>query len=112
MLTIEHTQIKPGMVLITVTGKLMLGTHSEQVEQLVSELLAQGYRDIVFDLSGLTHIDSTGIGRFIASFNRTMATEGASMRMACATGVVRSAFRITKLDTVFPFFDTVEQAQA
>lgn len=89
----------------------MLGADSGQVEALVNELLLQGCRDIVFDLSGLTHIDSTGIGRFIASYNRTMQTEGASMRMAAATGVVRSAFRVTKLDSVFPFYDTVEQAQ-
>lgn len=112
MLTVEHTTIRPGMELITVTGKMLLGVDSLTVENLVSQLLAGGVRDFIFNLEGLTHIDSTGIGRFIASYNRVMAVDGASLRMAAATGTVRAAFRVTKLDTVFPFFDTVSQAEA
>lgn len=99
------------MSLIAVKGKLMLGADSLQLERLVEDLLSQGYRDLVFDLSGLTHIDSTGIGRFIASYNRTLKVPGTTMRMAAATGVVRSAFRVTQLDRVFPFYETVEQAE-
>jgi hypothetical protein len=33
------------------------------------------------------------------------------MRLAGATGAVRDAFRVTRLDTVFPFFDSVEAAR-
>jgi len=112
MLTVEHTTIRPGMALITVSGKMLLGVDSLAVESLVSQLLAEGVRDFVFNLEGLTHIDSTGIGRFIASYNRVMAVEGASLRMAAATGTVRAAFRVTKLDTVFPFFESVAAAEA
>src|SRR5689334_3730809 len=108
MLTVEHKYLKPGMALITISGKMMLGAEGLQVDELVTFLLGQGYHNILFDLSGLTHIDSTGIGRFIASYNRTLQQKGASMRMAGATGAVRSAFRVTKLDTVFPFYETVE----
>jgi len=111
MLTLLHELVNPGMALITVQGKMMLGADSQQVERLVSTLLAEGVRDFVFDLQGLTHIDSTGIGRFIASYNRIMTVPGTSMRMAAAAGAVRSAFRVTKLDTVFPFYETVAQAE-
>lgn len=99
------------MALIRLKGRMMLGWDSQRLETLVAELLAAGYRDLIFDLEGLTHIDSTGIGRFIASYNQVAAVPGASMRLAAATGPVRSAFRVTKLDTVFPFFDTVQKAE-
>lgn len=112
MLSIEHNLVRPEMARIAIKGKLMLGFDSHQVEKLVSKLLSEGVRDFVFDLEGLTHIDSTGIGRFIASYNRVMECPGATLRMAAATGAVRSAFRVTKLDTVFPFFPTVAEAQA
>jgi anti-anti-sigma factor len=112
MLSVEHNEVRPGTVLITMKGRMMLGEDSGRVDTLVNTLLDSGYRQIVFDLEGLTHIDSTGIGRFIASYNRVMQVEGASLAMAKATGAVRSAFRVTKLDTVFPFFDTVEAAMA
>lgn len=112
MLAVTHKEVRPGVALVTVTGKMMLGEDSAQVDALVARLLELGYGSIVFDLAGLTHIDSTGIGRFIASYNRVMQVDGASLHMAAATGIVRSAFRVTKLDTVFPFFDTVDQALA
>lgn len=112
MLSVDHNEIRPGTVLVTVSGRLMLGEESGRVDSLVSTLLDSGYKHIVFDLAGLTHIDSTGIGRFIASYNKVMALDGTSLSMVAATGTVRSAFRVTKLDTVFPFFDTVDAAVA
>jgi anti-sigma B factor antagonist len=111
MFQIEHERVGPGMVLIHVRGRLMLGVESHQVEQLVGRLLSEGERDFVFDLEGLTHIDSTGIGRFIASYNLILQVEGATLRMAAAAGAVRAAFRVTKLDTVFPFFPDVDSAR-
>ncbi|MBI3682346.1 MAG: STAS domain-containing protein [Acidobacteria bacterium] len=112
MLSIEHQQVRPNMVRITLKGRMMIGQDLQQVDTLVGGLIEVGFRDFVFDLAGLTHIDSTGIGRFIASYNRITAMPGASFGMAAAAGAVRSAFRVTRLDTVFPFFETVEQAQA
>lgn len=111
MLTVQHERIRADMARISVTGRMMLGADSLQVEQLVTALLAAGVRDFVFDLEGLTHIDSTGIGRFIASYNHLTREPGATMRMAAAGKVVRAAFRVTKLDTIFPFFETVAQAE-
>lgn len=90
---------------------MMLGAANLSVDMLVSTLLEQGVRHFVFDMRGVTHIDSTGIGRFIASYNKIMV-EGGSLRMAAAAGAVRAAFRVTHLDTVFPFFETLEQAEA
>lgn len=109
LLQIEHKEIKPGVILITLTGRVMLGQESQQIETLVSQFVAQGHRSFIFDMSGVTHIDSTGIGRFISSFNSLRAVGGV-LRMAGATGQVRDGFRVTRLDTVFQFFPDVEAA--
>ena len=108
-LKIEHRDLKPGVVVIALAGRVMLGVESAQIETLVQELLKQGRRHFVFDLSGVTHIDSTGIGRFISSLNMTMR-EGGSLRMAAASGQVRDSFRVTRLDTIFMFYPDVESA--
>ncbi|MBL8213214.1 MAG: STAS domain-containing protein [Bryobacterales bacterium] len=105
LLVIEHTKADGGAAHITLRGKLMLGSDSEQLDDLVARLLGEGVSDFVFDLAGLTHIDSTGIGRFISAFNKIMLVDGGRMRMAGAQGTVRSAFRVTKLDTIFEFVD-------
>ena len=108
-LTIEHKQMDPGASLITLRGKLLLGPECKQLEALVPELLASGNKTLVFDLSEVTHIDSTGIGRFIDTYGRVKKA-GGEMRLAGASGVVRESFRITRLDTVFPLYPTVEAA--
>lgn len=111
VLEIDHKELEPGVDLVTIAGRVMLGTESQKIEALVRELLARGRRKIVFDLAGVTHIDSTGIGRFIASLNAVMAARGA-MCIVGAQGQVREGFRVTRLDTIFKFCETVDAARS
>ncbi len=106
---ISQKEIAPGTVLLTVAGKVMLGLDSEQIIDVVNGLLVEGKRKFVFDLAGVTRIDSTGIGRFIASYNR-IAAAGGSMRMAAAARHLYQAFHISRLDTIFRFYPSVEEA--
>jgi anti-anti-sigma factor len=55
-------------------------------------------------------MDSTGVGRFIYSFNR-ITSAGGTMRVAGATGHIFDIFHVSLLDTVIPFFPTLEAAQ-
>ena len=109
MALVEHQDIEGESTIITIRGKLMLGESAAQLEALVASLLKNGRKNLVFDLGGVTHIDSTGIGRFIDTYGR-LNRIGGQIRLACSTGPVRDAFRVTRLDTVFPFYPTVEAA--
>lgn len=106
---ISQRETGPGVMVVAVSGRVMTGPSSEPIVTTVEDLLRRGYRKIVFDLAGITTIDSTGIGRFIFSYNR-IAAAGGEMRMAGAQGHVFEAFHVSLLDTVFQFFDTVEAA--
>jgi len=108
-LAIEQKDMDGATSVITLTGKLMLGEEAAQMEGLVPSLLKSGRKNLVFDLSGVTHIDSTGIGRFIDAYSRLLPA-GGQMRLAGASGAVRDSFRVTRLDTVFKFYPTVEAA--
>lgn len=108
-LAIEQKEVKPGVAVVSLAGRVMLGNESAQIETLVANALQAGCKHLVFDLAGVTHIDSTGIGRFISSLNKARVA-GGSLRMAAASGQVRDAFHVTRLDTVFKFYDTVEAA--
>jgi anti-anti-sigma factor len=110
-LNIEHREAAPGTVVVTLAGRLMLGPEGQEVERIVNDLLGQQYRRFVFDMSGITHIDSTGIGRCISSLNRVSQSAG-KLHMAGAAGQVRESFRVTRLDRVFRFFDDVPTALA
>jgi anti-sigma B factor antagonist len=106
---ISHRETAPDTVVVTIAGTVMMGSESEQITTLVSDSLNRGIRVLVFDLAGVTKIDSTGIGRFIASYNQ-VAAAGGEMRMAGAAGFVFRAFHVCRLDTVLRFCATVEEA--
>jgi anti-anti-sigma factor len=108
-LEIAHKEVSPGVVVVTLTGKLMLGSDGQDIPAIVEDCLKQGTKIFVFDLSAVTVIDSTGIGRFIASYNK-IAAAGGEMRMAGATGHLFQSFHVSLLDQVFPFYPTVDEA--
>jgi anti-anti-sigma factor len=111
VLQIEQQEIGNATALVKLSGRLMLGPEGAQLEVVIRELLAKGVRRFIFDMSALSHIDSTGIGRCIASLS--MITQaGGKLTLAGATGQVRDGFRITQLDRVFRFFDDVPAATA
>lgn len=109
LMEISHTEIAPATAVVTLTGKLMMGPESAQIVNLVDDLMRRGKRIVVFDLAGVTAIDSTGVGRFIYTYNK-LAGAGGDMRMAGATGHVFQTFKVSLLDQVFRFFPTVEEA--
>ena len=106
---IEEKEITPGLVVITITGRVTLNEPTVEIEKAVSRLSGENKRNLIFDLSGVTHIDSTGIGRFISSLN-SLRQAGGRLRMAGATGQVRDSFRVTRLDTIFAFDEDLEAA--
>ncbi len=109
MLRIEQSEPVPGLVVIRLVGRVMLGNESAAIPDIVAQLLKQGKKTFICDLSGVTHIDSTGIGRFIASLNHVFREKG-RLLMAGAEGQVREGFKVTRLDTVFEFHPTLEDA--
>ena len=106
---VSHHDLTHGVVAVTLSGRITMGPISRQIETITDELLQQGKRTIIFDLAGVTGLDSTGIGSFISCYSKINAA-GGEMRMAGATGHLLDVFRITKLDAVFSFYATLGDA--
>jgi anti-sigma B factor antagonist len=106
---ISHSEVEPATVVVKLAGKLTIGPEGDQMVSLVDSLIGQGKRLFIFDLAAVGAIDSTGIGRFISSFNKIMAA-GGEMRMAGARGHVFQSFRVSLLDKVFRFYPNVDAA--
>jgi anti-anti-sigma factor len=110
-LHIAHRQTPGGAAVVSASGRLLLGPEGAELEALVKRLIEQGTRRFIFDFSELTHIDSTGIGRCIASLNLVMGAAG-DLAIAGAKGQVREGFRVTQLDRVFRFYGDILSAEA
>ncbi len=99
-MTIHHEELDGASAVIQLTGRLLLGPGCVELEQLILGLLDRGFQKITFDLSGVTHIDSTGMGRFIDTYSKLKKT-GGSVRILGAAGPVREIFKVTRLDSIF-----------
>jgi anti-anti-sigma factor len=108
-LQLHKNQLSPDLCQIEFTGKLMMGNESRQVEWNVSELLAAGVKKIIFDLTMVDGIDSTGVG-IIVMCQAKLQKVGGSLRVAGAQGIVLDTLRMTRVDKLVPFFATAKEA--
>ena len=111
ILSIRQENPDASTSIIHMDGRLLLGPSCVELEEMVQNFLVSGSRRLIFDVSGVTHMDSTGMGRFIDAHQKLIAA-GKTMRIAGATGGVREMFRVTKLDTVFDLYPTLEASLA
>jgi anti-sigma B factor antagonist len=108
-LEIETKHIEPDITLLTLVGKISMGRESQRIETLVQDLLRQNQRKLIFDISGVDHMDSTGIGAMAYCFG-TLNRSGGELRVAGASGKVLHLLQITRLDSVLPMCASVEVA--
>ena len=66
---------------------------------------------VIFDLSALTHLDSSGVGTLV-EFKRNVDAYGGEIILAGLQPVVRGVFELTKLDRFFAIVADTKQAKS
>lgn len=107
-LQIEEVQVN-GVSVVDFVGRITLGNESNQFAVKIKELLGSGASQIVLNLEGVSHIDSTGIGVLIAAYTSAL-NQGATVKLANLTKRFHELLHITKLVTIFDTYDTVDDA--
>ena len=109
LLNVDTRRIEPDITVVVLSGKITLGRESQQIEELVKELVSEGQRKFILDISGVNYIDSTGMG--IITFCCSHLTQAAGkFAVAGATGLPAKLFHMTKLDTIIRLYPSVETA--
>ena len=111
MLTVEKKLVDSDVALISLGGRLSLGRDCQRVEWQVDDLLREGTRRVIFDLSGLSFIDSAGVGMVMMCFGK-LKKSGGSLAVAGAQGYVENTLKMTHVNDVLPLFPSVEAAAA
>jgi anti-anti-sigma factor len=106
---VETKQVSPGTVVVSVSGRLVLGREVERLESVVKNLVEETQGLVVFDLTGLDYADSAGIGTFVACLT-LIKKAGGEMRMAGVNARVRKLFQLTGIDNLMALFPTVAEA--
>lgn len=111
ILTVERSQIPPDISVLELKGRIILGNNSRDVELKLGELLHDHARKIIFDVKGVTMLDSTGIGILVVCQGK-INKEGGSLRIAGANGSVEDTMKVTNVDKILTLFPSVEEAAA
>ena len=104
------TSVVDGRTVVQVVGEIDVDTAPQLRERLDAEIDAGRY-DLVVDLSGVSVMDSTGLGVLVGRLKQIRLNDG-SMRLVCSHDRVLKVFVITGLDKVFAIYPTVGEAVA
>jgi anti-sigma B factor antagonist len=94
---------------IALEGNLMGGPDASSLNSQIHELLGQGKKTVVLDLSKVQFINSSGLGLLIGTVN-AVRTAGGSLKVAGASEKIRTIIKITKLEGLFELYGSVDEA--
>lgn len=97
-----------GWSVLSVSGEIDMATAPGLRERLHA-LLADDKSNLVVDLDDVGFLDSTALGVLVGVLKRAR-TEGGEVRIASMQPRVRKVFEITRLDSAFDLFDSVDEA--
>jgi anti-sigma B factor antagonist len=107
---ITDEEIDAETQVIELGGEIDLYTAPEFKERMV-ELIEDGKKRIVVDLSTATFIDSTTLGVLVGGVKR-LRPAGGSLALVCTDQNITKIFEITGLDRVFPIHASRDDALA
>ena len=107
---IKTEQLSDDVYVISLSGEVDLYTAPEFKQQLL-EVIAQGGKDVIVDLSSTTFIDSTTLGVLVGGVKRLRTNEG-RLSLVCSDRNITKIFEITGLDRVFTIHESLDQALA
>ena len=93
-----------GYVIVEASGRLVAGEPSTQLRDLVKRLTAEGARSFVFNLAGVSYMDSSGLG-LLLSIYATVRAQGGDVKLANIGDRVKDLLKMTKLTEVFQIFE-------
>jgi len=99
---------KDDIVVVDCAGRIVFGEESADLRDTVKMVITQSKR-IVLNLSGVSYIDSGGLGTLVALYT-TARNNGGSIKLANLTPRVDDLLQVTKLVTVFDVYDSEDKA--
>ena len=100
------------VAVVKVTGDITLNKGGDVLlKDKVQSLIQQGQKDILLDLSGVSYVDSAGLGELVQAY-ATTKNRGGALKLLSVTKRLKDLLVVTKLLTVFDTFDTEADALA
>jgi anti-sigma B factor antagonist len=107
-LRISNRTVPNDVLIVDCIGRIVFGEESAILRDTLKKLIPQHHR-IVLNLSGVSYIDSGGLGTLVALYT-TAGNSGGALKLAGLTQRVGDLLQVTKLVTVFEVYENEKQA--
>lgn len=97
------------VTLLTIKGKLISIDDVEDLYQTIRAIINDDHKKILMDLKNVNWISSMGIGALMRCLT-TIRNTGGDLKLSGVSDKVKNIFTITKLDSVFQVFSSLEEA--
>lgn len=111
LLEIAEREMAPDITVVELAGTLELGRESQRIETLVDDLVKRGSTRVIFDMKGVEHMDSTGLG-MLALASGKLRESGGSLAIVAPGGRVLELLTLTQINLIVKVCPTVEAAVA
>jgi len=98
-----------GVVLISLSGNVMGGPEAVKLNEEINTILDAGNKKVILDLSRVERMNSSGLGILINALT-TFKQNGGELKLACLSPRVAGLLSVTKLNSIFESFDSVDEA--
>lgn len=98
-----------GVEIIRVEGKITIGAGDQQLREVITNATNAGRMNILLDLSGVTTIDSSGIGELVGSYT-TVTNRGGKLKLLHLPAKLNELLHVTQLITVFEVYENEQDA--
>ena len=109
ILSIERKNVEPDVAVLEMTGRVTMGSDSQKIEWGLAELLKENHKKVVFDLTGVSFLDSSGVGILVMCHAR-LKKAGGALRIAGAQGMVEETLNITNVNKIVHCCATAAEA--
>lgn len=109
MMTIEQLTMDPDVTVLQVQGRISMGRDAQELEWKVDDLLKAEAKRVVLDLTGVSYLDSTGIGIIVMCAGK-LKDSGGKMKISGPAGSVAHTLELCRVTDIVPIFATLELA--
>lgn len=109
-LTIGTRDVK-GVAVVDLSGRVTLGEATGKLRDTIRSLVDAGKKNVLLNLASLDYMDSAGLGELVGAYT-TIKNAGGKLKILKAQGRALDLMQVTRLMTLFEFFETEAEAVA